>query len=94
MPKVKLSRFSEKETPPIDWLWAAVLERKVQYGLDLQTMANIAGVSYGVFRNLWRKSPWEWPRKVRENICEAFNLELKFGSANVKVKENSPWGST
>lgn len=80
--------------PPIDWLWAAILERKVQYGWDMKAMAEAAGTSYGMIRNLMRKSPWDWPKQARENICEAFNLELKFGSGNVKIKEgNTPWGN-
>lgn len=77
--------------PPIDWLWAAILERKAQYGWDLKKMAEVAGVSYPVMRNLARKSPWEWSKSARENVCDAFGLELKFGSGNVRIKENVPW---
>ena len=72
MPKVKLNYRVPKNAPPIDWLWAAVLERKVVLGYDLRQMARIAGVSYDTMRQYIRKSPWDWDDGARNNICKEF----------------------
>ena len=85
MPKFKEKKISSP--PPIDWLWAAILERKAQYGWDLQTMATAGGTSYALMRRLIRESPWNWPKDVRENVCREFRLEMKFGPANLSLKE-------
>lgn len=72
MPKVNLNYRSTKNAPPIDWLWAAVLERKVVLGYDLKLMARIAGVSYETMRQYIRKSPWDWDDGARDRICKEF----------------------
>ena len=74
MPKVRLNYRSAKNAPPIDWLWAAVLERKVVLGYDLQRMALVADVDYDTMRHYIRKSPWNWNDKARENICKEFGI--------------------
>ena len=76
-----------RKAPPIDWLWAAVLERKAVYGLDLQELAQVAGVSYTMMRQYIRKSPLEWPRVVRERILSEFNLQVEMGIDCVKLGE-------
>ena len=75
MPKVRLSQYAKKTAPPIDWLWAAVLERQIVLGYDLKRMANVAGISYDIMRRYIRKSPWLWPEKVRDDICREFGIE-------------------
>lgn len=73
MPKVKLGR---KEQPPIDWLWAVVLERRMALKVSLKDMAVLAGVSYGTMRNYATKSPWDWPRPMRESVCKEFGINI------------------
>lgn len=75
MPKVKLSRLSEQEYPPIDWLWAAVLERMKVMKLDLSDLAGIAGIHYELMRQRIRVSPWSWPDKERESVCKALGIK-------------------
>ena len=74
MPKIKMNYRSAKNAPPIDWLWAAVLERKMVLGFDLKMMAKVAGVDYDTMRHYIRKSPWEWGDKARASICVAFGI--------------------
>ena len=50
MPKINYIKQAQRKPPEIDWLWAAVLERKMVYGHDLKTLAGIAGVSYDTMR--------------------------------------------
>lgn len=76
MPKVKLGRKETREQPPIDWLWAAVLERRMALKVSIKDMAEIANVSYGTMRNYAAKSPWDWPRQMRENVCSAFGINV------------------
>lgn len=77
MPKTRLDAFHKSPDPPIDWLWAAVLERKATYGLDLKQMATIAGVSYPMMRQYINRSPWSWPMAVRDKLCNHFGLNYK-----------------
>ena len=79
MPKVKTSE------PPIDWLRAAVLERKAVKSLDLKTMAKIACVSYERMRHLILKSPWDWPRDIRESICANLGIDISVTPDGVRI---------
>ena len=74
MPKVKLAEYARKKAPPVDWLWAAVLERKMVMRMDLKTMAKLAGVPYERMRKLIGVTPWDWPKDAREKVCDAFGL--------------------
>lgn len=76
-----------RKAPPIDWLRAAILERKDVYNLDLRQMAEIAGVSYEQMRRYIRRSPWEWPRHMRDNVCDAFRIRAEFTANCVKLEE-------
>lgn len=75
MPKTRLSRYSSR-TPPIDWLLAAILERKVANGYDLKKMANIAGVSYDYMRRLINTPPRDWPYGALDNVCKEFGIKM------------------
>lgn len=72
-PKFKGKRKSD--APPIDWLWAAVLERKMVYGYDLKKMADIACVAYPTMREYITKSPWSWSADARNRVCHEFGIE-------------------
>lgn len=79
MPKVKLNREPPK---PVDWLWAVVLERRASRSMTLKEMAKVAGVSYGTMRNYSMKSPWDWPPRMRDNICKEFGITLTVNTPN------------
>lgn len=77
MPKSKLASIIEakkRDAPPIDWLWAAILERKMVLGIDLKQMAEIAGVNYDTMRRMITKSPWEWSADARTRVCKEFGI--------------------
>lgn len=75
MPTFK-KKYNTATAPPIDWLWASILERQRVYGLDLQEMANIAGVEYGTMRAMINRSPWDWKRSPRERVCQYFGITI------------------
>lgn len=83
MPKTKLDKFSKREDQPIDWLWAAVLERKMVKNYDLKTLAKLVGISYEYMRLLIRKSPWDWPCAIRVNVCNALGLKIELNPTNI-----------
>ena len=79
MPKSKLADYisaqKRRDAPPIDWLWAAILERKMVLKIDLKQMAEIAGVSYETMRRYIGQSPWEWSADARTRVCKEFGLK-------------------
>lgn len=85
MPRTKIGEKYSPKPPPIDWLWAAVLERKTVLGYDLKQMADIAGVSYDKMRHWIRVSPWKWSDSARNNVCR------RFGIKTVRRVEGAPW---
>lgn len=88
MPKLR-NTSTRRQAPPIDWLWAAVLERKMRYGYDLKQMAEIAGVTYETMRRYINQSPWEWSADARTKVCEAFDLKP---IQTVQMTPNNEWG--
>lgn len=76
MPKTRLDAFHKSPDPPVDWLWAAILERKAVRGYDLKHMAQIAGVSYEYMRKLIVKPPHDWPYGALQNICKEFGIKM------------------
>lgn len=76
MPRTKLDKFSKREAPPIDWLWAAILERKMANGYDLKKMASIAGVSYDYMRRLINTPTRDWPYGALDNVCKEFGIKM------------------
>lgn len=75
MPK-RVKKFQTAKAPPIDWLWAAVLERQRVYGMTLEEMAVVAGITYPQMRRYIAMSPWDWSRTARERICEKFGIAI------------------
>lgn len=75
MPKVRLADSIRRNAPPIDWLWAAVLERKMVLGYDLKQLAGIAGVDYATMRRYITISPWEWGAEARTKVCKELGLK-------------------
>ena len=73
MPKVNLNK---KQYPPIDWLWAAVLERRAVMGVSLKDLAEMCHVSYGTMRNYAMKSPWAWSKDMRDTVCKSLGISV------------------
>lgn len=76
MPKTKLGAKFSPKPPEIDWLWAAVLERKMVMRYDLREMAAIAGVSYDLMRKYIGMSPWDWPNDVRKKVVTKLGIPV------------------
>jgi lambda repressor-like predicted transcriptional regulator len=86
-----LAMPKQNQTPPIDWLWAAVLERKMRFGIDLKELAKIAGVGYETMRRLITQSPWEWGEDARTKVCKALGIKP---IQTVQFAPPDDWGLT
>ena len=73
MPKTLLARNTK---PPIDWVLAAILERKVVYGYDLKKMASIANIPYERMRKYATRQTSEWSADALYRICREFNIKI------------------
>ena len=88
MPSRK-KKYNTATAPPVDWLWAIILERQRVYGLTLEEMAKIAGVPYASMRRMICKSPWSWGVEPRNKMCKHFGIDINFVpnvSGNLEVR--------
>ena len=75
MGKPKLAR---PKYPEIDWLMAGFLERKRVMNLTWDEIGAAAGMNGNAFRRLAAtKSPADWPKDIRQNVCRMLGLEVK-----------------
>lgn len=65
--------------PEINWVMAAILERKRKLGMSWEDIANhIDFISPGALRQLAsKKEPEEWPKAVREKVCDILGVEVR-----------------
>jgi hypothetical protein len=80
-------RRSVKAAPPIDWMWAAILERKTVLGYDLKEMAKLANVPYDTMRRYIRMNPAEWKRSAREKVLKGFGIKVQTSITQEGVTE-------
>lgn len=77
MPKTRLDKYAKPKYPPIDHALGTVLSRKADMNLDLKTLADMAGLSYGHVRSVWGKRPAEWPKETRDKLLAALGLRAR-----------------
>lgn len=86
MPRVKLGSDLSPKDPPIDWLWAAILERMKVKKVSLEALSVAAGISYGSMRMYAMHSPWEWPRAVRESACKRLGISFSLMPESIRLE--------
>lgn len=76
MPRTKLDK---PKYPPIDWLMAAILERKKVMGLEWNDLADmVGGISGDYLRKLVSsKPPMKWPDDVRNKVCRKLGINIR-----------------
>lgn len=76
MPRTKLDK---PKYPPIDWLMAAILERKKVMGLEWGDIANmVGGISAEYLRKLASsKPPMKWPDDIRNKVCRKLGINIR-----------------
>lgn len=74
MPKVK---YIPKQDPPIDWLMAAMLERKDLKNMTFSELAIRTGMSESTVKNLFAKrEPLKWTYDARQKVCLALEIPM------------------
>lgn len=75
MPRTK---FDKPKYPPIDWVMAAILERKKTMKLEWADIANEVGMSPEGLRKLvaYKRSD-QWPTYTLKKVCKALGIEYK-----------------
>ena len=90
MPKSKFAEMASnlrKNGPPVDWLRAIILERRIAYRYDLKTLAEVTNLSYGELRKQNMNPPADWTPKYRDAVCEALGIEAEVSvSTSSKIK--------
>lgn len=81
-----MKRF-KKSPPPINWVWAAILERKTVLGYDLKEMAKIAEVPYDTMRRYIRTDPWTWKPSARNRVLKTFGIKTQVSITQEGVTE-------
>ena len=75
MPRTRLDKL---KYPPINWLTAAILERKQTMKLTWEDLANVAHISPDRMRQLISKKPPEqWPADIRNAVCRCLQINVK-----------------
>lgn len=85
MPRTKLDALSKPSRPPICWLHAAVLERATVLGYTRKRLAEVGGVSYDTMRHYITRSPWEWPRGLRERVCKELGVNITVTPSGIEI---------
>ena len=75
MPRLK----NEPKYPPIDWLKAAILERKQVMGLTMADLAEAAHMSPDSFRHLLTdksRTVLDWKPETRRAVCRRLEINI------------------
>lgn len=72
------TRFDKPRYPPVDWLMAAILERKKVMKLEWKDIADEVGMSPEALRKMvMTKAPAEWTKETRDKILKVLGLRAK-----------------
>lgn len=72
------TKLSAPKYPPIDWLMAAILERKRITKMEWADLATAARITPENLRRLAStKPPLEWPTDVRQAVCRKLGINAK-----------------
>lgn len=65
--------------PEINWLRAAIYDRKSALKLSWDQIGEAVGTTGGALRQLMYSTPdpWEWPHYTRKKVCRVLGLEIK-----------------
>ena len=75
MPRTKLDK---PKAPAIDWMKAAVLERKQALGVTSEELGQGANISGAYVRKLLTtKHSDDWPPDVRKSFCKILGITVK-----------------
>lgn len=75
MPKLRTNR---PKNPPVDWLKAAILERRVSMSVPNEVLCKAAMISEPYLRKLLtQKHTRDWPYDIKECICKELGITIR-----------------
>lgn len=87
MPRTKLGDAFAPKDPPVNWLWAIILERMKVKHYTVRELAAAADCSYDCMRHYINCDPWKWPYKVRESVCKVLGVKIEFTPKGFELEE-------
>lgn len=85
MPRVK--SLIKDDVPKVNWLWAIILERMKVKHYTVRELAERVGCSYGSMRHYINDDPWNWPREIRERVCEYLGVNIIVTPKGIELEE-------
>lgn len=69
----------EATYPPVNWLRAAIYDRKSTLNLSWDQIGEAIGTTGGALRQMMhsKPDPWEWPAYTLKKVCRVLGLEIK-----------------
>lgn len=69
----------EPTYPEINWLRAAIIDRKNSLNYTWDDLGDAVGMSGDNLKHLMHNNPdpWEWKRTLRERVCRVLGIEIK-----------------
>ena len=75
----KTGKKIEPTYPDVNWLRAAILDRKSTLHLSWNEIGEAVGTTGGALRQLLYSTPdpWDWPNYTRQKVCRVLGLEIR-----------------
>ena len=69
----------EPKYPEINWLRAAIIDRKNSLDYTWDELGEAVGTSGDALKHLIHSQPdpWEWKRTTREKVCHVLGIEIR-----------------
>ena len=73
------TKLNEPVYPPVNWLRAAIYDRKSTLKLSWDEIGSAVGTTGGALRQLMHSTPdpWDWPRYTRQKVCRVLGIEIR-----------------
>lgn len=70
---------TEPTYPEINWLRAAILDRKASLHFTWDELGEAVGTTGDNLKHLMRNkpNPWDWSDKTRSTICRVLGIEIR-----------------
>lgn len=79
MPKAVAKTKIEPEYPEMNWLRAAIYDRKKTMNLSWDQIGAAVGTTGDALKHLMHNhpDPWDWPRYTLKKICRVLGIEIR-----------------
>ena len=77
MPKMGAKPKIEPKYPEVNWLRAAIHDRKNMMKLTWDQLGEAVGTTGDALKHLMhnKPDPWDWPRYTRDKVCRVLGIQ-------------------